>query len=156
MVNQTGKAYTSLPTAFAYRQNFDLTNTCKPQVTGGQITVTDLGGGQSRAMVSYGGDTFPLPIRDPRASEKATTVAAAAVIDIPQALAAPGCEDGTGSGDTTGCRPRDFGQEPHRQGWGQDRQGCGPRYALCACDEYRQLRLIAARLPAAQLAAAAI
>ncbi|MEO8882507.1 MAG: hypothetical protein ABI377_03680, partial [Devosia sp.] len=43
----------------------------------------DLGSGQNRAMVSYGGDTFPLPIRDPRAAEKATTVAAAAVIDIP-------------------------------------------------------------------------
>jgi len=83
MVDQTGKAYTSLPTAFAYRQNFDLTNTCKPQVTGGQITVTDLGGGQSRAMVTYGGETFPLPIRNPRAAEKATTLAAVAVIDIP-------------------------------------------------------------------------
>jgi len=83
MIDQTGKAYTSLPTAFAYRQNFDLTNTCKPHVTGGQITVTDLGGGQSRAMVNYGGDTFPLPIRDPRTAEKATTVAAAEVIDIP-------------------------------------------------------------------------
>ena len=83
MIDQTGKAYTSLPTAFAYRQNFDLTNTCKPQVTGGQISMTDLGGGQSRAMVSYGGETFPLPIRDPRATEAATTVAAAEVIDIP-------------------------------------------------------------------------
>ncbi|MDR3472802.1 MAG: DUF2865 domain-containing protein [Devosia sp.] len=83
MVNAQGQAYTSLPTAFAYRKQFDRSNTCKPQEIFGTITLD--GDGQKRAMVSYNGDTFPLPIRDPRSTEQATTLPAkyAEIVDIP-------------------------------------------------------------------------
>jgi hypothetical protein len=85
MVNANGTAYTSLPTAFLYRKQFDRSITCKSQVTEGQITVDDLGNGQTRAMVNFQDQRFPLPIRDPRRAQTATTAPAkyAQVIDIP-------------------------------------------------------------------------
>ncbi len=85
MVNATGQAYTALPVAFAYRKQFDLTNTCKPQQVVGQISVDDLGNGQTRAMVTYGGASFPLPLRDPRRVEQATALPAkyVAALDVP-------------------------------------------------------------------------
>jgi hypothetical protein len=53
-------------------------------VTTGEVTIDDEGDGQSRAMVSYGGDSFPLPRRDPRTSEAAKAApATVASIDIP-------------------------------------------------------------------------
>ncbi|HVW93129.1 MAG TPA: DUF2865 domain-containing protein [Devosia sp.] len=86
MVSVSGEAYTSLPTAFAYRKQFDLTNGCKPQEVVGQISV-DHSGGKPRTVVSYAGQTFPLPVRDPRATllASASTPAAAAdeVADVP-------------------------------------------------------------------------
>lgn len=85
MVNAEGTPYSSLPTAFAYRKQFDLTNSCKPQEIVGQITV-DTGGGHSRAMVTYAGETFPLPLRDPRARQVAAPADATlqtAVADVP-------------------------------------------------------------------------
>jgi hypothetical protein len=85
MVNAQGEAYTSLPTAFAYRKQFDRNNACRPQEILGQITLEGGSDGQSRAIVSYNGDKFPLPLRDPRATERATALPAkyAEVIDIP-------------------------------------------------------------------------
>lgn len=85
MINTVGQPYTSLPTAFAYRKTFDMANTCKPQQTLGQVAMDDLGDGRSRAMVTYGGDIFPLPLRDPRSTEATTRVAVAngPSIDIP-------------------------------------------------------------------------
>jgi len=84
MVDTAGQAYTSLPNAFAYRKAFDLSNSCKPQQTVGEVTVDNLGDGEARAMVSYNGDSFPLPQRDPRAGAAAkVTPVAVAAIDIP-------------------------------------------------------------------------
>lgn len=85
MVNQQGEAYTALPSAFAYRKQFDSANSCQPQQVLGQITLQSLGNGQTRAMVDYNGDKFPLPARDPRATETAVAapVKYAAAIDIP-------------------------------------------------------------------------
>lgn len=86
MVSVSGTAYTSLPTAFAYRKQFDLTNGCKPQEVVGQISV-DSSGGKPRTMVSYAGQTFPLPLRDPRATQTASagapTEPADQVADVP-------------------------------------------------------------------------
>ena len=84
MINAEGQAYTSLPSAFAYRKKIDLSNSCKPHQVAGQISLDDLGNGQSRAMITYEGDRFPLPQRDPRRGVQATPIAASyASVDIP-------------------------------------------------------------------------
>ena len=90
MVNANGEAYTALPNAFAYRKQFDLNNACKPQETTGQISVQNEADGKGRAVISYDGETFPLPIRDPRATAIASTAATStpsaavvATIDVP-------------------------------------------------------------------------
>lgn len=85
MVNQQGEAYTSLPSAFAYRKQIDLANSCKPQEVFGKITLETLPDGRSRAMISYADDKFPLPMRDPRQTETATAAPAGrvAVLDVP-------------------------------------------------------------------------
>jgi hypothetical protein len=66
MVNQFGEPYASLPNAFKVRTEFDETSRCQQQVAGGALSVATLADGSSRAMVTYEGATFPLPIRDPR------------------------------------------------------------------------------------------
>ena len=66
MVNQYGEPYASMPNAFKFRTEFDEANKCQQQVAGGQVTVATLADGSTRAMVSYEGATFPLPVRDPR------------------------------------------------------------------------------------------
>jgi hypothetical protein len=66
MVNQFGEPYASLPNAFKFRTEFDETSRCQQQVAGGALSVATLADGSSRAMVTYEGATFPLPIRDPR------------------------------------------------------------------------------------------
>jgi hypothetical protein len=85
MVNLQGEAYTSLPTAFAYRTTYDPTNTCKPKVDYGSINLAALPDGSSRAMISFDGQNFPLPMRDPRRPTDATVVSVAAktFVDIP-------------------------------------------------------------------------
>ena len=85
MVNQQGQAYTALASAFAYRKQFDHANACQPQQVFGQITLEPAGNGQSRAMVTYDGEKFPLPSRDPRSTATASAAPAkyAEVIDIP-------------------------------------------------------------------------
>jgi hypothetical protein len=85
MRNLQGEAYTSLPAAFAYRTTYDRANSCKPAVSYGSISLVAQADGSNRAMISYGEETFPLPIRDPR-REVAVTVAQAAVpqfVDVP-------------------------------------------------------------------------
>jgi hypothetical protein len=85
MVNLQGVPYKSLPTAFAYRTNYDPNNTCKPKVDYGSINLASLDDGTSRAMITFDGQTFPLPIRDPRRPTNATvvSVAAADYVDVP-------------------------------------------------------------------------
>jgi hypothetical protein len=85
MVNLAGEPYTALPTAFAYRTSYDPANTCKPKVDYGSINLVSLDDGTSRAMISFEGQTFPLPIRDPRRPTDVTEVTAEAktYLDIP-------------------------------------------------------------------------
>ena len=66
MVNQYGELYSSLPNAFKFRTEFDEAAKCQQQVTGGAVSVATLADGSTRAMVTYEGATFPLPVRDPR------------------------------------------------------------------------------------------
>jgi hypothetical protein len=66
MVNQYGEPYSSLPNAFKFRTAFDEASKCNQQVAGGQVSVATLADGSTRAMVTYEGATFPLPVRDPR------------------------------------------------------------------------------------------
>ena len=69
MRNQYGELYTSLPTAFAYRNALDTSPgaNCKaaPQADG-KLTVATRADGSSRTMIEVEGVTFPLPLRDPR------------------------------------------------------------------------------------------
>lgn len=89
MRNMYGAPYTALPTAFAYRSQFDKNASCKvaPQTDG---TVTASGDGNGRAMLDIAGQSFPLPLRDPRgvtpvAVAQATpeAVATIAMADVP-------------------------------------------------------------------------
>jgi len=85
MVNLQGVPYKSLPTAFAYRTTYDPSITCKPKVDYGTINLAALPDGSSRAMISFEGQIFPLPMRDPRRATEATVVnvAQANFVDIP-------------------------------------------------------------------------
>ena len=66
MVNQYGEPYSSLPNAFKFRTAFDTQAKCQQMQDQGAISLATLGDGSSRAMVTYLGITFPLPVRDPR------------------------------------------------------------------------------------------
>jgi len=85
MINLQGEPYKSLPSAFAYRTKIDPALTCKPPVNYGTINLATLSDGGQRAMVSFGQQTFPLPMRDPRRPNDAEviTAAAATYVDIP-------------------------------------------------------------------------
>lgn len=85
MVSVAGIPYTSLPNAFAYRKHFNPSNTCKPSASAGTISLVDQGNGQKRAMITYGDDTFPLPLRDPRRIEtaKVASLKGAVYVDVP-------------------------------------------------------------------------
>jgi len=80
MINLGGEPYKALPTAFKFRTEFDRAARCSAPVEYGSISLADVGDGRNRAMVSYGPEVFPLPIRDPRVAAP-TVVAVAAVID---------------------------------------------------------------------------
>lgn len=98
MINQFGEPYKSLPNAFRFRTAFDTTAKCSPVQDMGQISVADTGDGASRALVSFRGATFPLPLRDPRGSqqkiiEAPLTADAGNFVDVPlprRRPAAPG------------------------------------------------------------------
>lgn len=79
MVSINGQPYTDLPNAFRYRSEYDASCTCKPDISYGTITVAG-SGAQSRAMIDFSGTSFPMPIRDPRAS---TTAVVAKLIQVP-------------------------------------------------------------------------
>jgi hypothetical protein len=85
MVNLEGEAYKSLPHAFAYRTTIDPSLSCKPQISYGTISMAALPNGDQRAMISFEGQTFPLPMRDPRRPNDAEviTAMAATYVDIP-------------------------------------------------------------------------
>ena len=85
MVNLEGVPYKSLPTAFAYRTSYDPSVTCRPKVDYGTINLAALPDGTNRAMISFEGQLFPLPMRDPRRAADATVVnvATANFVDIP-------------------------------------------------------------------------
>jgi hypothetical protein len=79
MVNLNGEPYSALPTAFAYRTNYDRANSCKAPVSYGSISLAVLPDGNNRAIVSFADLTFPLPLRDPRRTTQATVIAATTV-----------------------------------------------------------------------------
>jgi hypothetical protein len=87
MVNQFGEAYSSLPSAFKFRTEFDTTSKCAATETGGAISLAQLPDGSTRAMIDYEGSSFPLPVRDPRG--RTTTIiqaplqVAEAYVDVP-------------------------------------------------------------------------
>ncbi len=89
MRNMSGSAYTSLPTAFAYRNAFDKTATCQATPTAaGTVTVAEAGDGSSRSVVDINGLRIPMPLRDPRGvapvqAAPAQDVATVALVDIP-------------------------------------------------------------------------
>ena len=85
MINLQGQRYVDLPTAFAYRSSYDTANSCKPKVTYGAIGLAALEDGGNRAVITYGAETFPMPIRDPRRQSQVTVVQAATVsyVDVP-------------------------------------------------------------------------
>lgn len=66
MVNQFGEPYSSLPTAFRFRTDFDSEARCTSTQDMGAVSMAQLADGSARAMISFRGDTFPLPVRDPR------------------------------------------------------------------------------------------
>lgn len=90
MRNQYGEAYTSLPTAFAYRNALDTSPSasCKvaPQADG-KLTVAKGADGSTRAMIEVEGVTFPLPLRDPRGLAPVAPIEApletANLVDVP-------------------------------------------------------------------------
>ena len=77
MRNMSGSPYTALPTAFAYRNQFDTNATCRAAPSSdGSVTIASGEDGSGRAMLTIGELTFPMPVRDPRG---VTPVAVAAV-----------------------------------------------------------------------------
>ena len=96
MVNTYGEPYTALPTAFKFRTEIDRTASCKPVSDNGSIALADLGDGRSRAMLTFDGVTFPMPVRDPRGQtvniiEAPLQVAQYATVPLPRRRpAAPG------------------------------------------------------------------
>lgn len=73
MINMWGEPYTALPNAFRFRTEVDKENSCKQQIDYGSITLAETENGASRAVIEFGGRTFPLPLRDPRHQAEVTT-----------------------------------------------------------------------------------
>lgn len=100
MINQYGEMYSDLPNAFKFRTEFDEASKCSSTQDQGAVTVAELPGGGTRAMVTFRGATFPLPLRDQRRAAASvvtapvTTVAELATyVDVPlprRRPAAPG------------------------------------------------------------------
>jgi len=81
-INQWGEPYTNLPNAFRFRNEFDTTAKCNSTMDQGAVQVAQLANGGTRAMVTFRGDTFPLPIRDAR---RGTQPVATAPLQVAQA-----------------------------------------------------------------------
>jgi hypothetical protein len=86
MVNIYGEPYTALPNAFRFRTEIDKTASCKPATAYGSITLVAGTDGSSRAMISYNGLEFPLPVRDPRGRQMQITTVA---LDTTQFVSVP-------------------------------------------------------------------
>jgi outer membrane murein-binding lipoprotein Lpp len=84
MINQWGESYAALPSAFRFRTEFDTASKCTSTQDQGAIEVAQMFDGGTRAMVSFRGETFPLPLRDARRIV-APTVAAAAPVQVADA-----------------------------------------------------------------------
>jgi hypothetical protein len=92
MRNTGGIAYSAMPYAFAYREKFDNTSSCKaaPSIAGA-VKVASTDGGQELEMMEINGVTFPMPRRDPRGiapvqaavQPEMLPVQAVAMVDIP-------------------------------------------------------------------------
>ncbi|GGF28728.1 hypothetical protein GCM10011321_20200 [Youhaiella tibetensis] len=77
MVNLDGSAYASMPFAFAYRKQVDLTASCNAAPAQGSVSVMGAGGdGQdAQSVVNFADLGFPMPKRDPRRGQQVTTLA---------------------------------------------------------------------------------
>ncbi|WP_170848355.1 DUF2865 domain-containing protein [Devosia sp. YR412] len=92
MRNEFGEMYTSLPSAFRYRDALDTSATanCKvPAIAQGTMSVATEADGSTQAVMEVGGVSIPMPRRDPRGVVPVQAVAAAvpvqtaALVDIP-------------------------------------------------------------------------
>lgn len=97
MINMYGEPYSALPNAFRFRTEVDKDARCTPAADYGSITIAQTTEGQSRAMIEFGGATFPLPLRDPRRQVEITQAALEVqnFVDVPlprRRPAAPGEE----------------------------------------------------------------
>jgi len=105
MRNLSGVPYTSLPSAFAYRNKFDEAASCQVERSAdGTVTRDAAGDGSGRAMVAINGERFPLPLRDPRgvvpvAAPIAAPVSTVAMVEVPLPRRRPG------SAGETAARP---------------------------------------------------
>tara|TARA_R110002020_G_scaffold36426_3_gene109534 strand:+ start:893 stop:2056 length:1164 start_codon:yes stop_codon:yes gene_type:complete len=108
MRSQFGEPYTALPTAFAYRNSLDTSPSasCKvaPQ-SDGTISMAERADGSSRAMIEVGGESFPMPLRDPRGAVPVMAAAvapvqAATLLNVPLPRPRP-----AGPGETPVTRP---------------------------------------------------
>ena len=75
MVNLYGQPYSALPSAFRYRKEFDKASSCKQKVDFGSISMAETTPGQVRPIITFNGQSFPMPPRDPRMQAVVTTVA---------------------------------------------------------------------------------
>ncbi|MCS6759224.1 MAG: DUF2865 domain-containing protein [Candidatus Devosia euplotis] len=108
MRSQFGEPYSALPTAFAYRNALDTSPSasCKvvPQ-SDGAISMAERADGSSRAMITVAGESFPMPLRDPRGvvpviAATVTPLQSATLLDIPLPRPRP-----AGPGETPVTRP---------------------------------------------------
>lgn len=108
MRNQFGEPYTALPSAFAYRDTLDTSPSasCKvaPTFDGTLRTATGTDG-STRTMLEVGGESFPLPLRDPRgvapvAAPIEAPLGVANLVNVPLPRPRP-----AGPGETVVSRP---------------------------------------------------
>ncbi len=89
MRNLNGTPYTSLPTAFAYRNKFDTTASCRAApAADGAVNLVAAEDGSSRAVLEIDGVSVPLPLRDPRGivpvqAAPLEAVSTVAMVDVP-------------------------------------------------------------------------
>ncbi len=84
MINMAGIPYKSMPNAFLFRSEFIQNNIFKRQKSSGFFEVVEnKANGQSRTMIMFEEQGFPMPIRDPRQKIK-TTVAKAIFVPLPR------------------------------------------------------------------------
>ena len=82
MISLSGTPYRSMPYAFRFREEVDMSCSCRTRETVGTIAVTG-DGEQSRAVIDFGELSFPLPQPDPRATVEAV-VAEAIYVPLPR------------------------------------------------------------------------